>query len=134
MTPVPSGKSSIFAAYDERRTPSLCKDPLPWSAGHASDLQASTRSPSPNSARRHGRGHTDGSSLRSRSKPLTSFGRGAPRCPRALQGASYLGPVAEPRRTFPVSRMRYNSAAHADARSSAVLCKGRRARAGGCER
>jgi hypothetical protein len=134
MTSALSGKGITFPAYGERRTPSLCKGLSPWVAVRAHDLQASTRSPSPNTARRQGGQHAHGQSLRLGSKPLASFGRGAPRCPRALQGAARLGLVAEPRRIFPVSRMRYNSAAHADARASGVLCNAHRARAGGCGR
>jgi len=134
MTSALSGKGRTFPAYGERRTPSLCKGLLPWSAGRARDRQASTRSPSPNTARRQGSRHTNGYGLRSKSKPRASFRRGAPRCPRALQGALCLALDAGPRRIAPITRMRYNSAAHADARSSAVLCKGYRARAGGCGR
>jgi len=134
MTSALSGKGSTFPAYGERRTPSLCKGLLPWSAGRARDRQASTCSPSPNTARRQGSRHSNGYGLRSKSKPLASFRRGAPRYSKALQGAAHLRPDVEPRCIFPVSRMRYNSAAHADARASAVLCKAHRARAGGCGR
>ncbi len=62
-----------------------------------------------------------------------------PRSSPSRQGSSYSGSRAAqqqhrtrgalPKRVLPLNR-----AAHADARTSVVLCKGHRARAGGCER
>jgi len=134
MTTALSGKGSTFPAYGERRTPSLCKVLWPRSAGRARNPQTLIRSPGSNFTCLQSGGHTGGYSLRSKSKPLTSFGRGAPRYTDALQGAARLGSIAGPGRILPVSRMRYNSAAHADARASGVLCRAHRARAGYRER
>jgi len=134
MTLALSAKGITINAYGERRTPSLCKGPWPWAAVRAIEFEGPTRSPSPNITRRKGGRHAQGQGLRSRSKPLASFSRGAPRYPWALQRAARLGVGAASWRAASFSRMRYNSAAHADARASAVLCKGHRARAGGCER
>jgi hypothetical protein len=129
-----SGKGITINAYDQRRTPSLCKGLPSWSAARARNAQGPTRSPSPNITRRQDNQGTHVHGLRLRAKPITSFGRGAPRYPRALQGVARLGVGAASRHTASFSRMRYNSAAHADARASSVLCKGHRARAGGCGR
>src|SRR3990170_5937613 len=115
MTLVLSGKGSTFAACGERCTPSLCKGLLPWVAVRAHDLQASTRSPSPNTARRQGARHAGGQSLRLRSKPLASLGRGAPRYLIAAQVLSRLGPVAMLVHATSSMGMRYNNAAQSDA-------------------
>jgi hypothetical protein len=51
-----------------------------------------------------------------------------------MQARSHLAACVLQVQVAPFTRMRYNSAAHADARASAVLCKAHRTRAGGCER
>jgi hypothetical protein len=134
MTSVLSRKGITFNACGGLRTPSLCSGPSQWAAVRTLGLRAATRSAGPNTIRHQGRWHTLGQGLRFRPKLLASFGRGAPRYPAAMQEAARLGLCAAPGRIASFPGMRYNSAAHADARASAMLCKGHRARAGGCER
>jgi hypothetical protein len=121
MTSVLSGKGSTFLAFNERRTPSLCKGPWPWAAGRARGFQASTRSPSPSSARRQGRGNAYGQGLRLGSKLLASFTRGAPRYPEAWQGQLCAGRVAVLAGAASAAPMRYNNAAQSDAFRSALI-------------
>ena len=134
MTSVLTGKGSTFPAYGERRTPSLCKGLLPWAAGRARSLRAPVRSLGRNTTRRSGDRHVDGQRLRLRSKPLASFSLGAPRYLRALQEPALAGRVAVLAGAASPMPMRYNNAAHTDARGRAAIHPRRRARAGGCGR
>jgi hypothetical protein len=120
MTSVLSGKGSTFLAPSERRTPSLCKGLWQWAAVRARDVQASTRSPGPNSARREDRGNADGQGLRLGSKLHASFTRGAPRYPEAWQGQLCAGRVAVLAGAASAVPMRYNNAAQSDAFRSAL--------------
>ena len=120
MTSVLSGKGSTFVACGEHRTPSLCRGLWRWAAVRAQSFPAPARSPSPNTTRRQGNQHVHGQGLRLRSKPPTSFGRGALRYLSAVQVPSRLGLVAIPVHATSSVGMRYNNAAQSDAFRSAL--------------
>jgi hypothetical protein len=120
MTPVLSGKGSTFAACGQRPTPSPCNGPSQWAAVRARGRRAPTGFPSPNTARRQVGRHAHGQGLRLRSKLLASFGRGAPRCPGALQRAARAGRVAVLAGAASAMPMRYNNALLTDTFHSAL--------------
>ena len=134
MTSALSGKGIAISACGQRRTPSLCNGSLQWAAARARGARASAPSLSLNRARSESGRPAYKQRLRLRSRPFASFVLGLRRCRRTLpvqlpaEACAALGQAAS------FVPMRYNHAAHPDARANAVLCKGHRARAGGCER